>query len=79
MPPTREEQRIVDNVRPRGELDPALCSMRSKRPLFDGSRNCAVCGHPWFGSTAHCHLLEMCDRCHDETNPCDTARRVTGR
>lgn len=75
-PPTREEQRAADNVRPRGELVPSLCGMQRERPMFDRSRNCYVCAFRWSGNTTHCHLNEMCDRCNDETNPCDTTLQL---
>lgn len=33
---------------------------------------CGVCGFTR-RPTDHCHLLETCDRCHDEQDPCGTA------
>ena len=77
--PTRAEERAADNVRPRGDLDPTDCLMTGMRPLFDRQNNCGTCGLKYFGSTAHCHLLEMCDHCHDSDTPCDTARQLAIR
>jgi hypothetical protein len=57
-PPTREEQRAADNVRPYVDLDPTLCSMQQDRPAFDPNHNCWVCAYRWTGHTTHCHLLE---------------------
>lgn len=74
-PPTREEQRVADNVRPLGELDPALCPMGQSRPAFDRNGNCWVCASRWTGATTHCHLYETCDRCRDKANPCDSAQQ----
>lgn len=50
--------------------------MLQTRPAFDKDGNCLVCAYRWRGSTTHCHLLETCDRCHSETEPCDTAQQL---
>lgn len=75
-PPSREELRAADNVRPHDGLDPARCTMLQERPAFDKDGNCLVCAYRRWGSTTHCHLLETCDRCHSETEPCDTAQQL---
>lgn len=73
-PPTRDAQRVTDNVQPQGELDPSLCSMNQTRPMFDGNHNCWTCGHKVTGLTTHCHIYETCDRCPSGDDPCDTGR-----
>lgn len=75
-PPSRDEQRVTDHVRPLGELDPSLCSMNQTRPMFDGNHNCWTCAYTVTGSTTHCHLYETCDRCRSDDNPCDTHRQI---
>jgi hypothetical protein len=65
-----------DNVRPVPGLDPKKCAVRTVPPLYDRLGQCRTCGF-LRSDNDHCHLLETCNRCHSENDPCGTAATLT--
>lgn len=46
-------------------------------PAHTHGHRCITCGLRWHATQqTHCHLYEVCDRCLDEANPCDTAQQL---
>jgi len=71
------QRRAADNVRPHGSCNPARCLLMRTPPVFTLGHRCITCGYSWHGAAqTHCHLYETCDRCHDASNPCDTAVQI---
>lgn len=77
--PTLAQRRAADNVRPyASDCDPSRCLLLRPHPVvFAFGLRCITCGFRWHGTEqTHCHLYEACDRCHDATDPCDTAQQI---